>query len=1153
MSDSSPLVVPIEVEALVVNDDVRGDAFQRWTYSYVELGLFASAEPAPFGPVDTDFTAPPGKIVRGDVTTSEYYNGVYLKWRVPDALRHGVQENVNGTTHFPHVPNRWFVVRGGTTAWLVESDYRRPAATPTSYIDTGSDFIDPEGHPMTIGRTIPLTADGWSEPGNPAYLTAVAPGNLGFSAYQPACNNVFSFVDRLGGATGPFEYLVLGWHSDLADDPLHGVDAEHFTGAMTDLGWQLPLGTDPQATASSVVYSGTVTGVADPSSVTAGGAPAKTDVSVAIAPSTARALTTLVAQQADADNAAVDAELLEALVLDLVRAYDQADGPAQVDEAAFASGFRVKTGGSSWVLVPASAQGDPPPAPLTPNQLAALAEVNQAQAAADAADRALADLRRRLYELWFKYELLPAPGTNLTQAELKPGLDPTISTSLAGQVVAAEADADAKAAAVATLTATGKAPPGYAFKQENRPPFCQPADPVVLLSKAGAPAIAAPGTKLTCRLPTQLVSGYTESGGQIVTASSPGVSIPQPATGPLTGVPWSSALLGTLVAEDYFLDTLPSGAVPTGTVPPAEGRRAWTAQPWHPLYLMWQGNYYAIEHDTGGRANWTFADGSYGWNGEGAAPTEHPVQLQGRILLTPQANLTVGARLQTLLDTTPDLDPTERQALETLQSYVQSKDDWDLLSQALDGFTDQLLKRMTGAFPSPAQADLITTPSQADLIDGGAGNPPRPADDGTFQPWRSGQFEFLGLALVDEWGQTVFVADRNDFQHLVLARPYEMLPKPASVLAPEPDPMVQLSPALLQPGRLDFDLVSPDGTQVLGLDPGVNPICGWVVPNHLDQALMAFDASGAAIGELGVGIGADQEPAVVWRPAPGTQYTTWPAITAIPQFGPFLQLLHSGTADELAATLAAIDETLWTTTPVGTAFDRNLATLAGRPLAMVRARLAFELEGESIADPSWEYTQAPAPTPAPTWSYAIELGNLEKLSDGLIGYLTGNEQTVYVVAQSGAAAGGYLKLIGSGDGLIDLTFDGTTSALVSMLVDPRAAVHATTGILPVSSVSLPPGVVIDALARIDLSFRVGPFLAGERTTPSGSALLIPQPSGEGTWAWIDASSSTGATTPIAPPGTQASLTDAPPVLRSGRLDLKSAFDSPDQSTKGPDR
>ena len=922
---------------------------------------------------------------------------------------------------------------------------------------------------------------------------------------------------------------------------------------MDGLGWQLPLGTDPQATASSVLYSGTVTGVADPSTVTASGAPAKTDVSVAIGASTARALTTLVAQQADADHATVDAELLEALVLDLVRVYDQADGPAQVDEAAFASGFRVRTGGSSWVLVPASAQGDPPPPPLSTAQQAALAELNQAQAAADAADRELADLRRRLYELWFKYELLPAPGTNLTQAQLAPSLDPTISTSLAGQVVAAERDAKAKAAAVAALTADGQAPTGYQFKQQNRPPFCQPADPVVLLSKAGAPAIAAPGSKLVCRLPTQLVSGYKESSDETVDASTPGVEVPQPATGPLTGIPWPAVLLGSLVAEDYFLDTLPSGATPIGTPPAPDGRNAWSEQPWHPLYLMWQGKYYPIDHDTGGSANWTFADGGYTWNGQGAEPTANAVQLQGRILLTPQANLTVGAGLQKLLDTTPDLDPTERQALETLQQYVQSKEDWDLLSQALDGFTDQLLKRTTGAFPSPAKSDLVTTPSQADLIDGGAGNPPRPANDGTFQPWRSGQFEFLGLALVDEWGQTVFVADHSDFQQLVLHRPDEMLPEPKSVLAPLPDPLVQLSPALLQPGRLDFDLVSPDGTQVLGLDAGVNPIGGWVLPNHLDQALMAFDASGAAIGEVGVGIGPDQQSAVVWRPAPGTQYTTWQSIAAIPQLGPFLQLLYDGSATELAATLAAIDETLWTTVPVGTAFDQSVATLAGRPLAMVRARLAFELEGEPIADPSWQYTESPAPTRAPTWSYAVQLGDLEKLSDGLMGYLTGAEQTLYVLAQSGASAGGYLQLIGSGDGLIDLTFDGATSALVSMLVDPRAAVHATTGILPLSSVTLPAGLVSDALARIDLSFRVAPMLTGQQTTASGTELLVPQPAGKGTWSWIDASSSSGAATPIAQPGTQAAFPDTPPVIRSGRLDLKSAFAPQDQSKKGPKR
>jgi hypothetical protein len=191
------------------------------------------------------------------------------------------------------------------------------------------------------------------------------------------------------------------------------------------------------------------------------------------------------------------------------------------------------------------------------------------------------------------------------------------------------------------------------------------------------------------------------------------------------------------------------------------------------------------------------------------------------------------------------------------------------------------------------------------------------------------------------------------------------------------------------------------------------------------------------------------------------------------------------------------------------------------------------------------------PTPAPTWSYPVQLGNLEQLTDGLIGYFNGDDYSaMYVVAQSGAAAGDYLHLIGSGAGLIPLTFDGTTSAYVTMLVDPRADVHASTAVLPVGSVTVPPDLVTDALSRIDLSFRLGPVLVQQVATKDGSALAIPLPAASGSWRWIDAGAPDGPAFDVIGPGTRATFGGAPPVLRSGWLDLQAAFASATESQRG---
>ena len=139
-----------------------------------------------------------------------------------------------------------------------------------------------------------------------------------------------------------------------------------------------------------------------------------------------------------------------------------------------------------------------------------------------------------------------------------------------------------------------------------------------------------------------------------------------------------------------------------------------------------------------------------------------------------------------------------------------------------------------------------------------------------------------------------------------------------------------------------------------------------------------------------------------------------------------------------------------------------------------------------------------------------------------------------------------LQPIGAGKGVIELTLDGTTEAYVSMLVDPWAAVHATSAILPVVSVAVPPALVGDALGRMDLSFRAGPLLTTQRATDAGAALAVPTPAGRGTWTWADPS---GTSIPLVTPDTLARFDGAPPVLRWGRLDLAAAFAPPPQ--KGP--
>src|SRR5438034_7591524 len=112
MSDQSPLLIPMILEALVVNDHVRApknkiETFFRTQMDYNSIYLCGNAQPF-LSENDIAFTGPDD--VNG-VTPSQYYNGVYLKWRLPKAFTHGTQDNASGVTTYPLVPNRWMVIR----------------------------------------------------------------------------------------------------------------------------------------------------------------------------------------------------------------------------------------------------------------------------------------------------------------------------------------------------------------------------------------------------------------------------------------------------------------------------------------------------------------------------------------------------------------------------------------------------------------------------------------------------------------------------------------------------------------------------------------------------------------------------------------------------------------------------------------------------------------------------------------------------------------------------------------------------------------------------------------------------------------------------------------------------------------------------------
>jgi hypothetical protein len=207
----------------------------------------------------------------------------------------------------------------------------------------------------------------------------------------------------------------------------------------------------------------------------------------------------------------------------------------------------------------------------------------------------------------------------------------------------------------------------------------------------------------------------------------------------------------------------------------------------------------------------------------------------------------------------------------------------------------------------------------------------------------------------------------------------------------------------------------------------------------------------------------------------------------------------------------------------------------------------LELDRPPLEDPGWRHTLAPAaPTPAPGYSYAVELGDHGKLTDGLVGYFEGDDHSVFnaVVGAGEHGTTGFVRTIGD-DNHLSLTFAPESSATITLLVDPRATVHATTDVLPVATLTLPAPYVAEALAAVQVAFRAGPVLT-ERdpaaADPAVADLLLPPPAaGARRWAWAERSGVDWTTLGVKPPDTAAHLSDTPPVLRTGLLKLDAAF------------
>ncbi len=566
------------------------------------------------------------------------------------------------------------------------------------------------------------------------------------------------------------------------------------------------------------------------------------------------------------------------------------------------------------------------------------------------------------------------------------------------------------------------------------------------------------------------------------------------ANDPWAGVGASRTMLDRAVATELSKHALLLG------MPPSPVALTTWRQPWAPLWLEW-------------RVTLAGRDDMQGWTLDGldlepdatAAPPTRTLTCTGRspigrgLSTALHESITRWLAAEQQRDGTPGggfISDDDERALARLADLLAPL---DLVSASLDGVREQLL-----GIPY-AGAEPRGTP--------GPDGRERLLATGLPLPLFGGTLRLDALRLVDAFGRVVDVPTAT-------ARTTSTLEVPGLA-------GIRMRPRLQHQARWLWRLVDP--AHPITADPAlapdafvdqleprlaVNPVAGFLLPDHIDEALECFAVDGTPLGQLAHDA---LSGAVFWEPAPGRPLP--------PDAGPLAGLaahdvlvgeLAAGVvvadvaaraqaaapdASALTAMLRAIDTTLWSVDTFAAIGSPTVAGLVGRPIAVVRATLSLDapddLRDVDLTAPGGADARRAAFAAMREQRIPVQLGALTRSDDALLGFFVDDDYTRLhlvdrVVAATARESGrhrGQLGLLGATDvpDVVPLAHPyvveedvllvrpGQTVRL-TMLMLPAGKVHLTSGVLPRKSLALAHDWVGPGLAALMPSVRVGPLL-----------------------------------------------------------------------------
>lgn len=1063
---------------------------------------------------------------------------------------------------FPTVPNRWQVNRWlgkpgaqELRSWVIESDclWQHDFAGSGDANDLGPQVLHLPAERKTIkrgdvlyrrlGRVFPagqwLEASAAGDRLKP--FTALGYGHPMFASALPHCYNVFGMWDPLADVddalpAAQVSYTVVGWYSDPADDPV---------GNAADFGWAWrPGGSEagktpdvpevPAAGPQRIVLRGEL-GLIDWQRASTA-APQPHRVAVAIGNTGAEALSAAIRADSGEPPASFESYLnvLQLGLVDRLRERHPG-GLKEWDQALHRNDFAALPGGPRWLLRPQPHASGSATIALPAALALLLARLNDSQESLNRSERTLLAEREQLFADWANHladkhtQRRSAADSekfdgrrNIGRARLTAGI--ATVTDAAADAARALRQRDAARRALLEDLRGWRHGSGYQLQSTAGPRFWQPSEPVVLVW--GDDVRQAPAFDGACRLVPQAL------------ARAPALaSVP----GSAAADPWRPLMLAWEVSYQPDLQL-----APLATTPPRYLADRFPLDPADSNDLV------DLRPDVATDA----------------------LRFSGMAPLTGAATTNLIAQAKRYIASYPAAAGDEQQAEieRAIERAIAQLEQAPIKSQALGGFNDALLgRRQSLELPVLDPHAAHQTEFMFGLDVGRAvagGNARGCVPQAMFNPLRAGHLRLTRLWLIDSFGRMIPIlreadaaatgTENADPENAHRLTPQQVIR--AERLAPIGDltGRCSLRPRIIAPARLAFRWRSAVDDRVdSDHDPATSPIVGWLLADHLDNSLAVYAPDGTAVGSLNM-------DGALWRGPPGPTYGLRIDLT-LPD-GPLRQLVDglisvietTESRAYLQSLLAAIDDMTAHILPNQQAQHSGLALLIGRPLAIVRATLDLDLATPAPLDQRIDaFAAALDDRPRNAGGLRellvpVKLGHRAHLDDGLVGYFVGPSQETqtyaeFYVEQFDEQAGGATQAPRvrhpAGD---QLAVSAAGAPLqVTMLIDPRSPVHATTGILPTKAIDLPGHLYTPALSRMAVTFPIGPVI-GPRDVDSPMPLPTPEEPGY-QWGYVQPAAAQWLTRPVVPLPPAAAALPAKHDLFDGWLLL-----TPEAKEGGPD-